>query len=108
MANFTLRQGDVIAKLSQVCYRPDEGFQGDNTWHVAEASISADSDKKLADGSAIIEHEGKEFPVTVSVLECETPSDEEDEEPEWANPFCTIEISCAEGLPKLALALGLL
>jgi hypothetical protein len=105
MSNVTLRQGDVVAKLSEVCYRPDEGFLEDNTWHVAEASISAESDTKLKDGLATIEYDGKEFPITVSVLEFELGPDEEDDESESA---CTIDIAFAEGLPKLAQALRLL
>ena len=108
MADISLRQGDVIAKLSQVCYRPDEGFQENNTWYVADASISADSDTKLVNGPATIEHEGMKFPVTVRVLECESLSNDEDEDSEWPNPVCMIEIGYAEGLPELADALGLL
>lgn len=110
MADFTLRQGDVVAKLSQLGYRPDEGFQEANTWYVAEASISADSDTKLSNGPATTEHDGKEFPITVSVLESERPAkeDDQDEDDGWKNPVCEIEIRHAEGLPKLAKSLGLL
>jgi hypothetical protein len=105
MVNLTLRQGDVIAKLSKVRYRPDEGFQEDNTWQVAEASISVESDTKLRNGPATILYEGREFPVTVSVFELEMVPGQEDGEDESA---CTIEIACAEGLPTLAHALRLL
>ncbi|MEP6670198.1 MAG: hypothetical protein ABJF10_13640 [Chthoniobacter sp.] len=98
----------MTANLSEVSLRPDEGFQEDNTWHVAEATISADSDTKLRDGPATILYGGIQFPVTVAVLEFETLPGEEDEEPEADEPACTIEIGYAEGLPKLALALGLL
>ena len=107
MAKFTLCQGDVTAKLSEVSYMPAEGFQEDNTWHVTEESISAESDTKLTNGPATIPHAGMNFPVTVTVLEFETLPGEEDEEPEKGEPACTIEIGYAEGLPKLALALGL-
>jgi hypothetical protein len=71
MAKFTLRQGNVTAKLSEVSYQPAEGFQQDNTWHVAEESISAESDTKLRNGPATIQHGGINFPVTVTVLEFE-------------------------------------
>src|SRR4030095_489630 len=108
MAKPILRQGDVIAKLSKVSYRPAEGFQEDNTWHVAEESISAESDTKLKDGHATIQHDGTEFPVTLTVLEFETLPGEEDDESEEGDPACAIEIGYAEGLPKLALGLGLL
>lgn len=108
MAKFTLRQGNVTAKLSEVSYQPAEGFQEDNTWYVAEESISAESKTELTDGPATIQHGGMEFPVTVTVLKFETPPGEEDEEPEEGESACAIEIGYAEGLPKLALALGLL
>ena len=107
MKEFTLRQGDVTATLSEVSYLPPEGFQEENTWHVTDESISAESDTKLTDGPATIQHGAMNFPVTVTVLEFETLPGEEDEEPENGEPACTIEISYAEGLPKLALALGL-
>ncbi|MFN2509195.1 MAG: hypothetical protein ABR589_10535 [Chthoniobacterales bacterium] len=102
MAIFTLRQGDVVARLSQLDYRPNEGFQEANTWYVAEASISADSDTKLTNGPATIEHRGSVFSITVTVLECEVPRDEDEEDPEWPDPACMIEIGYAEGLLKLA------
>jgi hypothetical protein len=105
MAKFTLRQGNTTAKLSNVSYSPSEGFVEDNTWHVAEESISADSDAKLTNGPATIRHDGMEFPVTVRELL--TLPGEEDEEPEEGEPACTIEIGYAEGVSKLALALGL-
>jgi hypothetical protein len=108
MGNFTLRQGGVTAKLSEVSYMPAEGFQEDNTWHVAEESISAASDTILTNGPATIQHGGMDFPVTVTVLEFESLPGEEDEESEKGEPARTIEIGYAEGLPKLALALGLL
>jgi hypothetical protein len=108
MKEFTLHQNDVTAKLSAVCYQPTKGFQEDNTWHVAEQSMSADSDTELTNGPATIQHGGKEFPVTVTVLEFETLPGEEDDEPKEDEPACTIEIGYAEGLPTLALALGLL
>ena len=106
MSNLALRQGTVTAKLSQVSYRPAEGFEEANTWHVADESLLAESDTKLADGPATIKHGGVEFPVTVTVLEFEP--DEEGEGGEEGEPACTIEIGYAEGLPKLASALGLL
>lgn len=107
MTTFALRQGAVTAKLSEVSNRPAEGFQEDNTWQVVYESLSAESDTKLTNGSATIQHGGMEFPVTVTVLEFETLPDEEDEECEEGEPACTIEIGYAEGLLKLALALGL-
>ena len=105
VSNFTLRQGDVVAKLSQICYRPDEGFQEDNTWYVAEGSISAESDTKLVNGPATLVYDGTEFPVGVTVFECETECETlpgEEREP------ARFEIAFAEGLPKLAHALRLL
>jgi hypothetical protein len=107
MSKLALRQGAVTANLSEVCYRPAEGFEEHNTWHVSDESLLAESDTKLADGPATIMHGGMEFPVTLTVLEFE-PDDEEDEGNEEGEPACTIEIGYAEGLPKLALALGLL
>jgi hypothetical protein len=107
MVRYTLRQGDVTAKLSQLSYRPDEGFEEDNTWHVAEETISAESDIKLRNGPATIQHGGTEFPVTVTVFESNTQPVEEDEPDEGA-PICSIEVGYAEGLPKLAQVLGLL
>ena len=44
----------------------------------------------------------------MTVLEFETLPGEEDEEFEEDEPACHIEIGYAGGLPKLALALGLL
>lgn len=106
MSKLSLRQGAVTAKLSEVSYRPAEGFEEDNTWHVSEESLLAESDTKLANGPATIKHGGMEFPVTVTVLAFD--SHEEDEVGEEGEPVCAIEIGYAEGLPKLALALGLL
>jgi hypothetical protein len=108
MATITLRQADLTIELCNVCYRPNEGFQENNTWFVAEESISAECDTKLTNGPATISHRGKEFPVTVTVLQFETQPAEEDEEPETEEPASIVEIGYAEGLPKLALALGLL
>jgi len=108
MAIITLRQGNVTARLSEVSYQPAEGFQEDNTWHVDDESISAESDAKLANGPATIQHGGIVFPVDVTVLEFETLPDDDDDEPEESDSVCTIEIGYAEGVPKLALALGLL
>jgi hypothetical protein len=107
MAKMILRQGDVTAKLFDVSYVPAEGFEADNTWHVAEDSISAKSETELTNGPATIQNGGTEFPVTVTVLEFETLPGEEDEKPKKGKAACTIEIGYAEGLPKLALALGL-
>lgn len=108
MSKFALRQGPVSATLSDVSYRPAEGFQEDNTWHVADESLWAESDTKLVNGPATLKHGGMEFPVTVTLLEFETLPDEEDDGDGEGEPACTIEIGYAEGLPKLALALGLL
>ena len=108
MEEFTLRQGDVIAKISNLRYRPDEGFQEDNTWHVDEASIAGESDKKLTNGSASLEYGGKKFPITVSVFEVDIPQDDEDEDDEFPNPVCEIEIGYTEGVKQLAKSLGLL
>ena len=109
MEDFTLRQGEVTAKLSQVRYSPDTGFQADNTWYVDEAYISAESDTKLTNGPGIIDHDGKEFPITVRVFDIEASGEEdgEDEDNEWKNPVCEIEIGYAEGVKELARALGL-
>jgi hypothetical protein len=108
MANFILRQGAITAKLSEVSYLPPEGFEEDNTWYVADESISAESDTKLTNGPATIEHGGMEFPVSVNAIDIEAPPGEEDEEFEEGGPACTIEIGYAEGPQKLARALGLL
>lgn len=107
MPKYTLRQGNTVAKLSELAYHQPEGFQENNTWHVSEETISADVDTKLTSGPATIRYESQEFPVTVTVLEFETVAGEDDE-PEEGDPACSIEIGYAEGLPKLALALGLL
>ena len=107
MASFTLRQGDVIAQLSEAWFRPAQGFEEDNTWHVSEESIWAQSDSKLRDGPATLQHGGSEFPVTVTVLEFETLPGEDDE-PEKGEPACLIEIGYADPLQKLALDLGLI
>lgn len=108
MLKFTLRQGAVTATLSDVSFRPAEGFQEDNTWHVSDEWLWAESDTKLVNGPAVIEHGGMKFQVTVTLLELETVPDEEDEEDAEIEPACSIEIGYAEGLPKLALALGLI
>ena len=105
MSNVTLRQGEIIAKLSEVCYRPEEGFEEDNTWQVAEAYISAASDTNIKHGPAIIEYDGKKFPITVRVLEIEAEPSEEDHD---YDPGFSIDIAFAEGLAKLAQALHLL
>jgi len=99
---FTLRQGDVTAKLFNVAYEPAQGFEEGGTWGVAEEYISAESDTKLSDGPATIQHGGTEFPTTVSVFE------KEDEETQVDEPACTIDISYAAGLSDLAQALGLI
>ena len=108
MAKTILRQGKVTAKLSELVYEPAEGFQEDNTWHVADETISAESNIPLQDGPATIQHRGTEFSVTVTVLEFETPPGEDEEEPEDGETACVIEIGYEAGLPKLALAFGLL
>ena len=105
MPKYDLRQGALTAKLSKVSYRPAEGFKEDNTSHVSDETLLAESDTKLSNGPATIKHGGMEFPVTVTVLESD---DEEDEGAEEGEPACAIEIGYAEGLPKLASALGLL
>ena len=107
MAKFTLRQGDVTANLFDVGYLPAEGFKEANTWHVVDEWVSAESDTKLKNGPATIQYGGMNFPVTVTVLEFETRPGEDDEDPEEGEPACSIQIDYAEGLPKLALALGL-
>ena len=107
MATITLRQGDFIANLSEVAYRPAEGFQQENTWQVVDESISAASDVKLKDGEATIQYNGTEFPVSVSVLEFEATLSEEDE-PQEEETACVLEIGSIQSLPKMALALGLL
>lgn len=107
MASSFLSQGDVTAGLSEIFYKPAEGFQEGNTWYVAEESISAESDRELTDGPATLHYTGKQFPVTVSVLEFEAEPGDEDAEIEGAEPACIVEIDFDEGLPKLARALGL-
>jgi ribonuclease D len=89
---YTLRQGKISAHLSELAYHPSEGFQESNTWHVSEEAITAHSDRKLADGPATIHCGSADFPVTITLMDSAH----------------SIEIACAEGLPKLALALGLL
>ena len=108
MEKITLQQGGITAILSEVAYHRPEGFQESNTWHVTQEAISADSDAKLTDGPATIQYGEQTFPVTVTLVELEQLPGEEDEEPEDDKPACRIEIDYAEGLPKLALALGLL
>jgi hypothetical protein len=39
MEDFTVRQGGVVAKLSQLDYRPDEDFQEGNTWRLHPAPM---------------------------------------------------------------------
>lgn len=106
MPQFTLRQGNLVAKLSQVRYQPNEGLQENNTWYVDEAFIAAGSDKKLTNGPATLEYAGKKFPITVSVFEVDTAWDDED--CEFPSPVCEIEIGYAEGVKQLARDLGLL
>lgn len=108
MSHFTLRQGAVTAQLFEVAYHPAEGFQEDNTWHVAEESLSAEANTKLTDGPATLRHGSNEFPVMVTVLEFESLPGEEEDEFDEDDPACIIEIGYAEGLPNLAMALGLL
>jgi hypothetical protein len=106
MAKIILRQGGVTAKLSDVLYRPNEGFLEDNTWCVDEESICADADAPLKTGPATIQHGGMKYEVTIRVFVTEMESDEEaDDDVEATWP---IEIECEAGLQKLALALGLL
>jgi hypothetical protein len=102
MADFRLRQGEVLATLSEVDYQAAKGFQEDNTWHVDDEVITADSDVPLKDGPAILLHEGQEFPVSVNVFEFEG-----DDEPGEEGPACFIDIGSADGVAKLATTLGL-
>lgn len=92
MPKITLHQGDVTANLKEVAYNPAEGFQEEGSWHVVEESISAIPDAKLASGPATIHCGEATFSVSVTVFHQER----------------TVEIACPDGLPKLALALGLL
>lgn len=104
VAKYTLRQRDVTANLCQLSYEPAEGFEENNTWHVAEEFLSAESDTELTDGAATIQYAGKEFPVTVTVLE----RGKSDEEPDGDESVCSIEIGFAAGVSQLAMNLDLL
>lgn len=107
MSKTTLKQGDTIANLSGLTYHPQKGFQEAGTWHATEEVISAESDAKLLCGPATLIQGDKEHPVNVNVLEfVEVP--DEDDEPDEDTPACSVEIDYADGLPKLAYALGLL
>jgi hypothetical protein len=108
MAELTMRQGDLVGKIS-VVYQPEEGFEQEGTWYVAEASITAESDTKFASGPAVIEHGGKELPVIASVfVDTSADEEEEDDDDEWKTPACELEIRGSEGVRDLAVALGLL
>lgn len=104
--NISLQQNGKTAKLFDLNYRPKEGFQEDNTRYVSEQAITTASDIKLEDGPAMIQFQGQSHPVTISVFEYQVDSLDEDEESE-PQKF-PIELSREEGLPQLALALGLL
>lgn len=108
MGKTTLRQGQIVATLTDLVYHPAEGFQEQGTCYATEEVIAADSDTELECGPAMLIHRRLEYPVTVTVMEIEQQPGEEDDGPEDDEPACLIEIGCAEGLPKLALALGLL
>jgi hypothetical protein len=56
--------------------------------------MSSESDIKLTNGPATIQHGGIEFSVTVTVLEFQTQLGEEDEEPKEGEPAGAIEIGC--------------
>ncbi|MBE2203052.1 MAG: hypothetical protein IAE94_01755 [Chthoniobacterales bacterium] len=107
MPKITLKQGDTIAALSELAYHQPQGFQQDNTWYATEEVIAADADQQLECGPATLIHDGKEYPVTVTVMEFEEVPGE-DGEPEEDEPACMIEMNYTDGLPKLAYALGLL
>ena len=106
MAKITLRQGNVPATLSDVYYRPDEGFLADNTWCVSEAAIEAGADAQLFTGPATIRRGQMQFEVTIVV--CEFQGAEEEEDIVDGEPVCSIEIEYKGKLRKLALELGLL
>lgn len=108
MEKYTLRQGGATARLSEVAYHRPEGFQERGTWYVTEETIRAKSDVKLINGPAKIQYGEKTFSVTVTLVELEQLPGKEGGEPEADEPACHIEIGNAKGLPKLALALGLL
>lgn len=101
VAQITLHQGGVTANLSNLSYEPAKGFQEENTWQVADESLFAEVDAKLKNGPATLRHDGRVFDVTITVLEFDPVPGDEDE----AN--FTIEIGYADGLAKLALALGI-
>jgi len=105
METFKLRQGDTIATLSEIEYQGAEGFQEDNAWHVAEETMTAESNVNLNDGPAVILHNGKEIPISVNILKFESSPGQEPES-DGDEPACTIDISHAEGLTKLAITLG--
>ncbi len=108
MKQYALHQGGITALLSAVAYQEPQGFEESGTWHVIEETISAKSDAKLINGPATIQHGERVFPVTVTLFELEMLPGEEGAESEDDEPACHIEIGYAKGLPKLALALGLL
>lgn len=103
----TLRQGTVTATLSELAYHQPQGYQEAGNWYATEEVIAAGSDTQLECGPATLIHDGKEYPVTVTVMEFEEVPGEDDE-PEPGEPACYIEMDHADGLPKLAYALGLL
>ena len=64
----------------RVTYHPPQGVQEQGAWYATEEVIAADSDTQLESGPATLIHCGKEYPVTVIVMEFgEVPG--EDDEP---------------------------
>lgn len=107
MSTTTLRQGNRTAILSELAYHHPKGFQDAGTWYATEEVITADSNAKLKCGPAALIHGGKDYSITVTVLESEEVPREGGELGEDETHY-SIEIDYAEGLPKLAYALGLL
>jgi len=107
MSATTLRQGTDTATLSELAYHPPQGVKEQGGWYATEEVIAADSDTQLESGHATLIHCGKEYPVTVIVMEFGEVHGQDDESEE-DEPVCMIEMEYADGLPKLAYILGLL
>lgn len=113
MNNYTIRQGDVSATLSEVSYSPVSSDIENNTPYVIEDFISADADRELTTGGATIHYNGNTYPVLIEVwptpMSNEQADGEDEDGDEETEPTFSIEITPTEGtLPRLADMLGLL